>query len=522
MSQAGEAPERPISPMSRSSLFRSSVLLLLRVAVGWHFLYQGLANLYDRDWTSAGYLELSGWIFAPVFRWVASNPGLLKVVDFLGIWGLTLTGLGLVLGCFTRLAAAAGVALFLVYYVAHPPFVGIALFVVLIFPTGTFAGLDRLIQRIRERRRKAAPEGGEAAERLGRHGLSLRGLLARRQILRSLAAVPFLGAFVVAVLKSWGWRSFEEKHLGGKKAEAATGAGIEKADAATKEADAVTSATIKTFQFPSLDDLKGKILQAKIRDVTFSRVILGGNLIGGWAHARDLIYVSKLVKAYHHKWKVFETFLLAEKCGVNAILANPVLCGVINEYWRRNLGRIQFISDCGGSDLMRMVKQSIDSGAAACYVQGGTADRLVREGKLDDIGKALDLIERNGLPAGVGAHSIGTVKACVKHGLRPDFWMKTLHHHDYWSARPKQRHDSVWCEDPAETMDFMKGLPEPWIAFKVLAAGAIRPKAGFRYAFKNGADFICVGMYDFQIVEDVNIALGVLIEDLKRERPWRA
>lgn len=68
---------------------------------------------------------------------------------------------------------------------------------------------------------------------------------------------------------------------------------------------------------------------------------------------------------------------------------------------------------------------------------------------------------------------------------------------------------------------YMKELPEPWIAFKVLAAGAISPKEGFRYAFESGADFVCVGMYDFQIVEDVNFALDVLRGPLIRERMWR-
>jgi hypothetical protein len=61
-----------------------------------------------------------------------------------------------------------------------------------------------------------------------------------------------------------------------------------------------------------------------------------------------------------------------------------------------------------------------------------------------------------------------------------------------------------------------------WIASKVLAAGAIDPKDGFRYAFENGADSICVGMYDFQIVDDVNITLDVLKGNLQRKRPWCA
>jgi NAD(P)H-dependent flavin oxidoreductase YrpB (nitropropane dioxygenase family) len=66
----------------------------------------------------------------------------------------------------------------------------------------------------------------------------------------------------------------------------------------------------------------------------------------------------------------------------------------------------------------------------------------------------------------------------------------------------------------------MNQLEEPWIAFKVLAAGAITPLEGFKYAFDNGADFICVGMYDFQIVDDCNIALDSLA-NVNRVRPWR-
>ena len=68
----------------------------------------------------------------------------------------------------------------------------------------------------------------------------------------------------------------------------------------------------------------------------------------------------------------------------------------------------------------------------------------------------------------------------------------------------------------------MKILKKPWIGFKILAAGAIHPDEGFRYAFEAGADFICVGMYDFQLVEDVNLAHDILSGDVPRKRPWRA
>jgi hypothetical protein len=108
----------------------------------------------------------------------------------------------------------------------------------------------------------------------------------------------------------------------------------------------------------------------------------------------------------------------------------------------------------------------------------------------------------------------------VAAGLSPDFWVKTLHHCDYWSARKDVQNDNIWCVNPEETAAYMSALPQPWIAYKVLAAGAIHPSEGFKYAFRNGADFICVGMYDFQIVEDVNIALTALGDAQERARRW--
>jgi hypothetical protein len=58
------------------------------------------------------------------------------------------------------------------------------------------------------------------------------------------------------------------------------------------------------------------------------------------------------------------------------------------------------------------------------------------------------------------------------------------------------------------------------MGFKVLAAGAIDPADGFNWAFTNGADFICVGMFDFQIVDDVNTTIDVLNNLSGRKREW--
>ena len=332
--------------------------------------------------------------------------------------------------------------------------------------------------------------------------------LERRKMLGKLlvggaAAVTATGALV----------SREEKIL------AATLAGQE-TTAAPKdvELDGLSGASRQYTDWAKFEDLKKPMSTAKIGDVTLSRMFLGGNLIGGWAHARDLIYVSDLVKAYHTREKIYATFQMGEACGINAYLGHHSHIGIMVDYWDKKSGSLKYIADC--SDIEGALRCA-ELGASACYVQGETADRLVREGKFDEIRKFLDAIREEGLPVGIGGHRIETIQSCVERDLMPDFWMKTIHHDRYWSRRADgPENDNVFCRKPQETIDFMNSLPQPWIGFKVLAAGALRPEDGFRFAFESGADFICVGMYDFQVVDNVNICMSILESKLNRKRPW--
>jgi len=49
---------------------------------------------------------------------------------------------------------------------------------------------------------------------------------------------------------------------------------------------------------------------------------------------------------------------------------------------------------------------------------------------------------------------------------------------------------------------------------------ALTPRSGFRYAFENGADFLAVGMFDFQVAQDAAITAEILKSNLDRQRPW--
>ena len=96
----------------------------LRILIGWHFLYEGLAKLFASNWTSAGYLLQSQWLFSGFFHWIAESPQILNIVNIINIWGLILIGLGLFFGFLTRWASLAGFLLLLLYFIANPPFVG--------------------------------------------------------------------------------------------------------------------------------------------------------------------------------------------------------------------------------------------------------------------------------------------------------------------------------------------------------------------------------------------------------------
>ena len=162
---------------------------------------------------------------------------------------------------------------------------------------------------------------------------------------------------------------------------------------------------------------------------------------------------------------------------------------------------------------------AFDNGAIGGYLQGQVADTLVQKGRIDLVQKGFEDIKANGTIAGVGGHSLDVIIACEKAGIKSDFYMKTLHRGDYWSANRKPQNDNTWSVTPEKTIEFMKKVNKPWIAFKVLAAGAIHPREGFKYAFDNGANFVCVGMFDFQVRENVLIAKDILDKTGQYARP---
>src|SRR5512147_2453807 len=87
------------------------LLVLLRIAIGWHFLYEGHAKFVSGSWTSAGYLDASRWVFGGAFRWMAAHPAVITLVDAVNVGGQVVIGLLLITGTLTRAASLAAIAL---------------------------------------------------------------------------------------------------------------------------------------------------------------------------------------------------------------------------------------------------------------------------------------------------------------------------------------------------------------------------------------------------------------------------
>ena len=163
MTQSQEPPMGPVLQF---------LLVLLRVAIGWHFLYEGYVKLTATSWSAAGYLQAAQGPLAGLFHSMAADKSMLHVVNLLNAWGLTAVGLGLILGLFTRFACVGAILLLAMYYMASPPWIAvlprategnylvvdknlvelIAVAALLFADTGRIAGFDILYDDWRRRR----------------------------------------------------------------------------------------------------------------------------------------------------------------------------------------------------------------------------------------------------------------------------------------------------------------------------------------------------------------------------------
>src|SRR5271157_1515779 len=233
----------------------------------------------------------------------------------------------------------------------------------------------------------------------------------------------------------------------------------------------------------------GTLPTGHIGKLEVTRLLCGGNLFSGFAHSENLLYVESLLRHYFTDDKILETLQLCEERG----------------------GKMQWIAQTYPTpdNLKENIQLAIDNGAVGAFCMGGHAEEVfVKPGKGELIGEVVAFIKQNGLAAGVGSHLLELPILSEQQKFNPDFYFKTFNTVGYAT------------DDTHDVTALMKTIKKPWIAFKVLGAGRVLPKDGFDLAFKSGADFINVGMYDFQVEPNVSLVRDVVKRHAQRDRPW--
>ena len=439
-----------------SSGCHATFVAVLRIAIGWHFLYEGLWKLMQTDgWSCVSYLGAAQGPLAPIFKWMASQGWIVAMGDWSVMLGLVAIGLSLMSGVLARVAALFGIALMAMFYCCQPP-----------EPFAeAFSGADG------------------------------RFFVLERNVLEAL------GLLLIVVLPCW--RGFLRTLLPGALALAAFGGCffMQYRAGAFKKVEAVTSATVKVHEFTALAALKAPFAEkAKIGGVEISRLALGGDLIAGHAHARDLIWTDEFMRRYNSGATLPRTVRYCLHCGIDAAFVEPQFLAPMLAA-AKAVGDLKVFANCANADDAAM---AVQGGAKGVYLRPETADALAKKGDVGGLKELFATLKATRLPVGVGAEDVATVKFCVENGVVPDYWVLAYHSLDYPAARMKTRCNNIWCVDPVAAAAYMKTRQEPWIAIRGLAGGAINPEDAYRFAVDGGAAAVAIDLLDYRIVETVN------------------
>ena len=132
---------------------------------------------------------------------------------------------------------------------------------------------------------------------------------------------------------------------------------------------------------------------------------------------------------------------------------------VFARYWERG-GKIQWIAEGHPEAAIGKPTCAVDRFRRGGGLRAGRhRGQWGREGRLDLLGKCVQFMKSKGVPGGVGAH-MEVIMESERREFGADFYVKTLHHTRYWSARrPDQTQDVIdnvadnyWDRDPERTI----------------------------------------------------------------------
>jgi hypothetical protein len=249
-----------------------------------------------------------------------------------------------------------------------------------------------------------------------------------------------------------------------------------------------------------------------------TRLIAGGNPIGGWSHATNNL--TRHMLEYFTLERTIEFLEKCEKEGINTwqFDHDKKVVSALRTVRERG-SKLQFI--CLHAEKRGPIKNAIaETNAIAVVHHGGVTDSLFRVGKAQEVHDFVKRVHDLGVLAGVSSHSPANIQRIFDEGWENDLFMTCL----YYVTRPTEEQqkslgkvavgEPFFESDPIEMTAVIRKVPKPCLAFKILAAGRLcwdqnMVDKAFEFAFQNikPTDAVIVGMFP-RYEDEVRLNVG--------------
>jgi len=238
----------------------------------------------------------------------------------------------------------------------------------------------------------------------------------------------------------------------------------------------------------------------KIAGVEVSRLLVGGNPFSGFSHqgqARDEEMVH-----YYSAANIKKVLFEAEKLGLTGFVARTDvhILRVLIEY-RDEGGKLKWFGqtapEAGPPEVS--IERAAGRGATGCHIHGGVVDNLLANHKGDEIKRALELLRRKKLLAGLAGHKPEIFEWAEKN-VDADYYMCCYYNPIPREKSPEHVHgsDELFRDEDRKAMtDLIQTLSKPVIHYKILAAGRNDPAQAFAFACRKmrPQDLVLIGVF---------------------------
>ncbi len=262
----------------------------------------------------------------------------------------------------------------------------------------------------------------------------------------------------------------------------------------------------------------------KLGTATITRLILGGNPIGGYSHATSKL--DELMRQYFTAERTADLLLHAEEQGITTFQSHysPLVRDGLNLARERG-SNIQWICLSLANDK-DFIKDVLALKPLAIAHHGTRTDFAFHYGTPAPqiIKDYMKRIHDLGLPAGVSLHCPRYLSRIEDLGWENDFYMTSLYYITRTAEELKQIYGDTLVQrdepfargDPARMCEQIRATKKTCLAFKLLAAGRVcwsrqSTEAAFQFAYKNikPGDAAIVGMFPIltdEVRENANLA----------------